>query len=314
MSSPKLSTHQSGYGGRGYADIFNVNEGKTLMSITTALSAEDRPGIRAWERQQIAAFAVTHVEEIAAKDVEVGYRYLQAVPKFLTPQKHDELDYEVDLWNSAEYALNEAADAGTWIHAYIEDYFNDNFPEPPAREDHYQMVEAFHAWESEHDIEVIANERTVYGPDYAGTADFFAKVDGIVSLIDWKSSRNIQTSHKAQLAAIGAATTTAREVHKDTPGAVKHKLQPKVAAEYGGQEFAWFLEEPLPDFQQYAVVQIRPGDTGKYGEWIEPFCGMHVIPQAQIEAGWKQFQACRDLRLAQKMMKDAEKEAENANH
>lgn len=309
MSSPKLSTHQSGYGGRGYADIFNVNKGNVLMSITTALGAEDKPGIRAWERQQIAAFAVTHVEEIAMKEPEVGYRYLQAVPRFLTPQKHDDLDLEVDVWNAAEIALNDAADAGTWIHNYIEDYFNDSFPQDPIREDHYQMVEAFHAWESEHDIEVIATERTVYGDGFAGTADFFAKVDGKVSLIDWKSSRNIQPSHKAQLGAIGASVTTAREVGKDTPGAVKHKLQPKVAAEYGGQEFAWFLEEPLPDFQQYAVVQVRPGDTDKYGGWIEPFCEMHVISQAEIDAGYKLFQACRDVRLAQKAMKDAEKEA-----
>lgn len=309
MSSPKLSVASSGYGGRGYADPFMTNNGKTLMSITTALAAEDRPGIRAWERMQIAAFCVTHVEQIAAKDVEVGYRYLQAVPRFLTPEKHDTLDYEVDLWNAAEFALNEAANAGTWIHAYIEDYFNDNFPEAPAREDHYQMVEAFHAWEAQHDIEVIGNERTVFGPGYAGTADFFAKVDGVVSLIDWKSSRNIQSSHKAQLGAIGAATTTAREVTEGTPGAIKHKLQPKVAEEYGGQEFAWFVEEPLPEFQQYAVVQVRPGDTDKYGNWIEPFCEMHVIPQAEIDAGWSLFQACRDVRLAQKQMKDAERES-----
>lgn len=309
MTSPKLSTHQSGYGGRGYADIFNVNKGKTLMSITTALGAEDKPGIRAWERQQIAAFAVTHVDQIAAKDTEVGYRYLQAVPHFLTPEKHDQLDFDVDLWNAAEVALNDAAEAGTYIHEYIEDYFNDNFPENPMREDHYQMVEAFHTWEAQHDIEVLATERTVYGPGYAGTADFFAKVDGVVTLIDWKSSRNIQSSHKAQLAAIGASTTTAREVHKGFEGAVKYKLQPKVAEEYGGQEFAWFVEEPLPDFQQYAVVQIRPGDTDKYGGWIEPFCEMHVIPQAEIDAGWSLFQACRDVRLAQREMKEAEKNA-----
>ena len=310
MSSPKLSTHQSGFGGRGYADIFNVNEGRTLMSITTALGAEDKPGIRAWERQQIAAFAVTHVEEIAAKDVEVGYRYLQAVPRFLTPQKHDELDYEVDLWNSAEYALNEAAEAGTWIHNYIEDYWSDNFPESPAREDHYQMVEAFHIWEAQHEIEILSTERTVYGEGYAGTGDFTAVIDGVVTLGDAKTSRKVHSGHKSQLAAIGSAFTSAKEVPKGTPGAIKHKLQPKVAEEYGGQEFAWFVEEPLPDFQQYAVLQIRPGDTGKYGEWIESFCEMHVIPQAQIDAGWSQFKACRDLRLAQKMMKDAEKEAE----
>lgn len=309
MSSPKLTVAASGYGGRGYYDIFEMNNGKPLMGVTTALSIEDKPGLRSWERMQIAAFAVTHVDEIAAKDEEVAYRYLQAVPKFLTPEKHDELPLELDLWNAAEFALNEAAAAGTWIHNYIEDYLGDGFPEQPLRDDHYQMVEAFHAWEAQHDIEVIALERTVYGDRYAGTADALLKIDGVVTLADWKSSRNIQLSHKAQLSALGAAITSAREVPEGTSGAIKHKLQPKVAAEYGGQEFAWFVEEPLPDFQQYAIVQVRPGDVGKYGEWIEPFCRMHVVPQPVIDAGWDHFQNLRDGRITQKALKDADKEA-----
>lgn len=309
MPSPKLTVAQSGYSGRGYADVLGTNNGKPLMGITTATSFEDRPGLRAWERQQVAAFAVTHVDEIAAKDEEVAYRYLQAVPKFLTPEKHDDLPLELDLWNAAEFALSEAGEAGTWMHRYVEDYFADAFPEQPLRDDHYQMVEAFHAWESQHDIEVIALERTVYGDRYAGTADFFAKVDGVTTLIDWKTSRSLQSGHKMQLSAIGAAHTALKEVAEGTPEAIKHKLQPKVSAEYGGQEFAWFVQEPLPDFQQYAVVQIRPGDVGKYGEWIEPFCQMHVIPQPVIDASWGLFQACRDGRLAQKALKDAEREA-----
>ena len=308
MASPKLSTHQSGYGGRGYADLFNLNGGETLMSITTALGAIDHPGLRNWERQQVAAFAVTHQDEIAAKDVEVAYRYLMAVPKFLTPEKHDELPAEVDVWNAAEFALNDAADAGTWIHGYIEDYLSGGFPEDPVRDDHYQMVEAFHAWEAEHDIELFSAERTVYGEGYAGTADFFGKIDGVVTLGDWKSSRAVRSSHKAQLGAIGAAITTAKEVPEGTEGAVKHKLQPKVAAEYGGQEFAWFVEEPLPDFQQYAVIQVRPDDWTNHGEYIPAFCEMHVIPQKQIDAGYDMFIAARDLRLAQKKLKQAEKE------
>jgi hypothetical protein len=306
MTSPKLSLASSGFGGRGYADIFGVNGGTPLMSITTALGSLDKPGVRNWERQQIAAFAVTHLDEIAAKEVEVGYRYLMAVPKFLTPEKHDELDYGVDLWNAAEYALDEAANAGTWIHTYIEDHLLGKFPEDPIREDHYQMVQAFHAWEAEHDIEVLATERTVYGDGYAGTADLFAKVDGVVTLIDWKSSSAIRDSHKAQLAAIGAAITTAREVSEGTEGAIQHKLQPKVATEHG-QEYAWFVEEPLPDFQQYAVGQVRPDDYRNSGEYVPAFCEMHVIPQREVDAAYKLFIASRDARLAQRELKEAEK-------
>lgn len=309
MSSPKLSVASSGYGGRGYRDIFNVNGGDTLMSVTTALSAVDMPGLRQWERQQVAAFAVAHAEQILAKDEEVAYRYLMAVPKFLTPEKADALDPEVDVWNAAEYALNEAANTGTFIHEYIEQHLLGNFTPSIYRDDHYQMVEAFHNWEAEHDIEVLSTERTVFGDGYAGTADLMARIDGVVTLLDWKSSRAVRDPHKAQLAAIGAAITTAREVPEGTEGAIQHKLQPKVAAEHGGQEYAWFVEEPLPDFQQYAVVQVRPGDFDARGTFIDGFCQMHVIPQAEIEAAYQLFIAARDVRLAQRRLKDAEKES-----
>ena len=316
MSSPKLSVSASGFGGRGYADVFNLNGGKNLPSITTCLSAIDKPQIRNWERQQQAAFCVTHLEEIAAKEVEVGYRYLMAVPRFLTEAKVDELD-EVSLLTAHEYALNDAANAGTWLHSYLEAYLSDEFPEDPIRDDHYQMVEAFHKWEADHDIEVIATERTVYGEKYAGTADLFAKIDGVVTLVDFKTSRQVHDTHISQLAAIGAAVTTAREVPEGTPGAVRHKLQPKVAAEYGGQEFAWFVEEPLPDFQQYAVGRIRPDDWDNYGAYIPAFCEMHILPQKVVDAAYPLFIAGRDVRLAQRALRQAEKAVEgetNADH
>ena len=219
MTSPKLSTHQSGYGGRGYFDVFGVNGGETLMSITTAIGALDKPGLRNWERQQVAAFAVTHVDDLLNRSEEVGYRYLMAVPKFLTPEK----------------------------------------------------------------------------------------VDGVVTLIDWKTSAAVRDGHKMQLGAIGAALTTAREVTAETPGAIEYKLQPKVSQEYGGQERAWFVEEPLPDFEQYSVVQIRPGDFDNQGTYVPAFCRMHVIPQREIDAAFKLFTAAVDVRLAQKELKMAEK-------
>lgn len=317
MASPKLSQASSGFSGRGYFDVFGLNNGETLMSITTALASIDKPQIRNWERQQLAAFCVTHIDEIAAKEVEVGYRYLMAVPKFLNEKQVDELE-EVTLLTAAERALNDAADAGSWLHSYLEEYLNGGFPEDPVREDHYQMVEAFHKWESEHDIEVLSTERTVYGDRYAGTADAFLKIDGVTTLVDWKTSRKVQHAHIAQIAAIGAAVTTAREVTEAAPGAVRHKLQPKVAAEYGGQEFAWFVEEPLPDFQQYAVGRVRPDDWDNYGGYIPAFCEMHILPQRVVDAAYPLFIAGRDVRLAQRALKQAEKESEkeetNANH
>lgn len=306
MTSPKLSVSSSGMGGRGYRAIFQ--EGQPIVpSITTVLGAIDHPGLRQWERQQIAAFAVTHLDEIAAKDEEVGYRYLMAVPKFLTPEKADALPPEVDVWHAAEYALNEAANTGTWIHSYIEDDLLDRFPEDPQRRDHEQMVIAYLEWKAQHDIRVLHTEFTVFGDGYAGTGDWILEVDGVLTLGDNKSSRAVRESHIAQLGAIGAGHYIAKEVPANTDGAVMHKLQPKVAEEHGGQKEAWFVEEPLPEFQQYAVLQVRPDDWDNNGAYVPAFCEMHVIPQAKVEAGYEMFRGALAVRLAQKRMKDLDK-------
>lgn len=309
MTTPKLAVAASGYGGRGYRAIFEPGT-PTVPSITTALGAIDHPGLRRWERQQVAAFAVAHAEDLLNRDEEVAYRYLMAVPKFLTPEKADDIPYGVDVWNAAEYALDYAANTGTWIHSYIEDDLRGHFNPDPIRDDHYQMVEAYFEWKAQHDIEVLSLERTVFGDGYAGTGDLFAIIDGVVTLVDWKSSKAVRDSHIAQLAAIGAAHTTAVEVPEGTAGAVEHKLQPKIAAEHGGQEKAWFVEEPLPDFQQYAVVQVRPMDYTDSGEVLDPFCEMHVIPQGQIDAAYDLFRAGLSVRMAQRGLKEAQKEAE----
>lgn len=286
-------------------DVFNPGN-PVVPSITTALGSLDKPGIRRWERQQVAAYAVTHVDELLARSEEVGYRYLMAVPKILTPEKADELR-GVDLWSAAEYALDEAADTGTWIHEYIENDLNGGFPGDPVRDDHYQMVEAYHDWKDGHDIEVIATERTVYGDGYAGTGDVFLRIDGVIYCLDWKSSAAVRETHIAQIAAVGAAHSAAREVPEGTEGAYYHKLQPKVSEQHGGQVDSWWVPEPLPAFQAYGIVQVRPADYDNRGTYIEPFCKLHTVPQGMIDAGYRLFRSALDARLAQKGLKDAMK-------
>lgn len=303
MTSPKLSVASSGYNGRGYVDIFNP-EKPILPSITTALGALDKTGLIDWHVRQTAAFAVTHLDDLLNRTEEQGMRYLQ----YFSRRKPDDWDSpDINVYNASQYVLDDAANTGTWIHKFIEDDLLDNFTDEPLRDDHYEMAQAYLAWKAEHDIEVIATERTVFGQGYGGTADLFAKVDGVIYCIDHKSSRAIRESHIAQLGAVGAAHTAAREVPEGTEGAVYHKLQPKVSEEHGGQVDSWWVPEPLPVFQAYGVLQVRPLDYNSKGEVIEPFCALHTIPNAKIEAGYELFQAGLAARMAQKKLKDLEK-------
>lgn len=296
MSTPKLAHPSSGLGGRGYTDLFRT--GKVLPSITTALGAIDKPGLIHWHVMQTAMYAATHVEDLLSRTEEAGVRYLQ----YFSRRKPDDWDSdELNVYSASQYVLDDLSNSGTWIHKFIEDDLNGNFPEEPTRQDHYEMVEAYYRWKAEHTVEVIATESTVFGAGYAGTADLFAVVDGVKTCVDYKTSREIRESHIAQLSAIGAALFRAEEVPEGTTGAVHYKMTPTVAKEYGGVQDTWWVEREVPAFEAYAVLQLRPSDVdSKTGEYIDPFCKLHWIDQRKIDAGFDLFQAGLDARLAQK--------------
>lgn len=305
MTQPKLAVAGSGYGGRGYRQIFG--DGSVVPSITTALSAVGDPsGLIHWNVEQTALYAVTHIDDLLNRTEEAGVRYLQYVARKPKTEVLD--DEELNVFTASRVVLDDLSDTGTYIHQYIDDDLNDRFTLDPVRADHVEMVEAWHRWRSEHDVEVIATEATVFGDGYAGTGDFWAVVDGVPMLIDAKSSRKVGNSHIGQLAALGACDTMAVEVPEGTPGAVHHKLTPAVASQHGGQVDSYWIAKPTPDFTHYGVLQIRPGDFHRTtGEYLEPFCELHTIPQAKIDAGWKYFQAGLAARHAERELKEAEK-------
>lgn len=305
MTHPKLAVSSSGLGGRGYKQLFG--DGTVVPSITTALSAVGDPsGLIHWHVEQTALYSVTHIDDLLNRTEEAGVRYLQYVTK---KQKPEVLDAEdLNVFNASRVVLDDLSDTGTYIHQYIEDDLNGRFTTDPVREDHYEMVLAYHEWKNEHDIEVLATEATVFGDGYAGTGDLWAIIDGIPRCIDTKSSRKIGYSHIGQLAALGACDTMAREVPAGTPGAVLHKLTPAISALHGGQVETWWLPEAVPAFEKYGVLQVRPGDFHRTtGGYIPPFCELHDVSQARIDAGWDYFQAGLLARHAERKMKEAEK-------
>jgi len=111
-----------------------------------------------------------------------------------TAEQRWKLTEDTAFWKSGKELGAEAADFGTIAHGWIEAHLHgreitlETLP-PPAR----NAVEAFLQWEKEHQLEVIKTEQTFYNCklNYAGTADCVAKVDGELTLIDWKTSTGI---------------------------------------------------------------------------------------------------------------------------
>lgn len=298
MTQPKLSKKASGHGGRGYAAIFEDGQ-PVVPSVTTILGAVAMPGISQWVANNTAAYCAVNAERLLSISEEQAYNYgrfyWKRVPDFDSP--------DFDPFNYHAGVLQDAADQGTFIHEWIEAYLND-WPEPdPQNRAHEEMIEAFILWTLDNDIAPLVTERTVYGNGYAGTFDGIGTINGVRTLWDVKSSRAVRESHVAQLAALGASHTLAQEVSEGTGGAVKVKLSAE-NQRYYSQEYGWFVAEPLPPFEQYALLQVRPDEGDK-----PAFCELHVVPQQLIDSGFELFRGALQIKQAQRAMALAGKEA-----
>lgn len=98
------------------------------------------------------------------------------------------------FWKSGKIQGEEAADIGTVTHAWIEAHLRKEdigleTLSPLAR----NAVDAFLKWESQHNLVVLSTEQTFYNCKlhYAGTADCVARIDGELTLFDWKTASGI---------------------------------------------------------------------------------------------------------------------------
>lgn len=306
MASPKLSVARSNYEGRGYADVFNLNNGMPVPSVTTVLKSLSEEGLIQWAVEQTAAYAVMNVDKLAQIPDEKGFALLRYYWKRMNSAKVD--DPWTDLNNYHTGVLKDTAQMGTWIHTFIEAHMNKwDLPEPE-RIEHEQMANAYLEWCQENFVTVYATEATVFGNGYAGTSDWFAEVNGVKYLGDNKSSRAVRNSHLAQLGALGAGHTMAKEVTADTPGAFKHLMEPKVAEELGLDRETYWEPVPLPDFTNYGILQVRPDDYDSKGNFVPAFCQFHPVPQEVVEAAFEVFKGGLAVAYGNLAVKKAMKE------
>lgn len=118
----------------------------------------------------------------------------------------------------------EAADIGTAVHEWAEAHIAaivakttpPAIPEPTEGmdEDAIKQVEgirngvlAFLKWEEQHNVEYVISEQVVYSRkhNYVGTVDCMAKVDGKLSVIDFKTSKGVYPEFYLQAACYRAA-------------------------------------------------------------------------------------------------------------
>jgi len=162
-------------------------EGSDLPSVTTVLEVIAKPALGPWyakeERRYFEAAMLEVLSKPGARDPEY---VLTAVAEAVTGVK------------AADREKQRAATIGTAVHAGIEWHLRtklgeDAGPEPHLPDAAAWAVESWKDWAAKVALEPLAIERTVYcvACGYAGTLDLYARVEGIPTVLDWKTGRAI---------------------------------------------------------------------------------------------------------------------------
>lgn len=279
---PKLRVRSSGHGGSGYKHPLT---GQVVPGVTTVLKKLDKPGVLQWAVDNTSAYAVANIDALLSRTEEQGYGFLRWYWK-RDPLQGD----QDDIRNYSAGVLNDAAELGTLMHDWVAaDHGGQPYPDVSiAPEYFWQMVAQWDAWKEANSVEPVLTETTLWSHQYgyAGTADGLWLVNGVMTMLDVKTSRNVWDEHFMQLAALGACDALLKEVDGE------------------------WVEDGVPGFSQYALLHIRPEDTDKHGEPLDAFCRLEVCDMEEMPLHFDAFLGLLAVSDAQLKVREHRKQKE----
>ena len=162
--------------------------GLPVRGVTSVLKVLNKPALIQWSANMAASYVL---ENLPAEND------LSMIEKICHEAKTAHRRFTKD-----------AADIGTAVHKFAENTLRDGkAPTTPKDEKTANGCKAFLEWFQAHKIEPIHLEQMVFHPDwwYAGTADFYGKIDGGLCVLDFKTSSGLYIEHILQIAAYTAA-------------------------------------------------------------------------------------------------------------
>lgn len=242
----------------GHDQLRGKNGTYYAYSVTTALGMLDKPALRQWTADQVAARAATQPDIVWEKGEAKAFQSLRF---------------------AANHIRDDAASVGDHIHEYAQSLSDwKHIPPEPDSVDEEQIMSRLDDFWSDHTVEPIAAEATVWshgsktGNPYAGTLDLIAIIDGKATLLDFKSTRNVWETHLAQLCALGNAD----ELLVFEGDTNRDDYTWKQACEL-------YSSVEMPDFEQYAILSVRPDDTNSDGEIIPSHYTYLTFPREELE-------------------------------
>jgi hypothetical protein len=97
----------------------------------------------------------------------------------------------------------EAASIGTQAHAWVESYLKGEDPEWPMDSSVRHSCEAAVEWIKSVKWETIEIEHQIYIPELkvGGICDWYARINGVLAVPDWKTSKSLHSIYAYQTAA-----------------------------------------------------------------------------------------------------------------
>jgi len=189
------------------AGRFYEVQGHLLPSVTNILSAVSKPALIPWaakiERELVASAAADLYAAWAAQTVRPPLprsAYLTTLLSTLGPTR------------AHQRTLEQAGDIGSQTHKLVEWALRTRLgaeagPEPVVCQEARHGFETFDRWAESVALKPVLIERQVYSLQhgYAGTLDLLARVNGVLTVIDIKTSRGIWPEHFVQVAAYETA-------------------------------------------------------------------------------------------------------------
>lgn len=162
-------------------------DGEFYRRVTTFLGGIPKPWLANWAAKMVAEFAVEEIETIRSL-VENGKatdatKLLKGAP-----------------WSKRD----DAGDRGTAIHLAAEALARGHEIPDLENEDELDCAIAVEAFLKKRGSKILGTEITVFNPavGYAGTFDLWEMdTEGMLWLLDWKSSKSVYAEHAVQLAA-----------------------------------------------------------------------------------------------------------------
>jgi hypothetical protein len=181
--------------------FYEVPDVGLLPSVTTILNCVGKPALINWAAKVEREMAVEVSTQLYIDAIKAG--------KTLTPVHWKmSLETRMGTQKASQKQLTQAGDIGTEVHNLVEWTIRTQLsqkvgPSPKIRDAAQWAFMAWEDWRKSVDLKPIAVEQVVYSKKhgYAGTLDLLAEVNGVLTVIDWKTGKAVYSEAHLQNAA-----------------------------------------------------------------------------------------------------------------